>query len=295
MAKPWKAAVTNDWQIPFCDYDAIDVAKQIIRDFGPVDVLDFNGDIYDFLGLSKHPSAKTLINEPLAIELESEIERGVEIVQAFVEETKPKYIHWKNGNHEFRFLRAIANADQTAKKILELKVVREAYSYPSLFRFKELPVKVRFAGNYPHGLWVHSGLPKHENIWAEHGMVARKHSGYTANAILNERFCSAIVGHCERLAGPLWTHKVGMGDLFAIENGNLSILGVPGPGDDQRTGFPHSVPDYMNSCQGFTLLVHANGNWYPQTVRINRGEAWWSGQLYKSRIKKSGQTPHSKS
>lgn len=285
MAKPWKAAVTNDWQAPYFDPDAIDVAKQIIRDFGPVDVLDLNGDIFDFMGLSKHPNAKTQLNEQTAIEFESEIERGIELVRGFVEETKAKYIHWKNGNHEWRLLRAISNADQTAKKILELKVVRDAYSYPSLFRFGELPVSVRFAGEYPNGLWLHPSLPAHDNVWVEHGYVARKHSGFTANALLNERFSSAICGHCERLAGPLWTHKVGR-DLFCIENGNLSILGVPGAGEGLYGGVPHSVPDFMNHTQGFSLLVYIDGHWFPQTIRIVQGKAWWNGQLYTSRVRK---------
>ena len=175
---------------------------------------------------------------------------------------------------------------RTPKKILELKVVRNAYSYPSLFRFDEFPVRVRFAGEYPNGLWLHPSLPSHDNVWVEHGYVARKHSGFTANALLNERFSSAICGHCERLAGPLWTHKVGDRSLFAIENGNLSILGVPGSGDGLYAGVPHSVPDFMNHTQGFSLLVYVNGQWYPQTVRIVRGEAWWNGQLYQSRVRK---------
>src|SRR6202012_3970397 len=155
LAITFKAAVINDLQCPLHDRDAVDVAQQIIRDFGPVDVLDLNGDIFDFLGLSRHPQAKTALNEKTACEFESEIERGIGMVQAIVKETKPKSIHWKNGNHEWRLLRAISNADPATKKILELKVVREAYSYPSLFRFEELGVPVRFAGEYPAGLWLH--------------------------------------------------------------------------------------------------------------------------------------------
>lgn len=287
MRDPWKAAVINDLQVPYHDPDAVDVAQQIIRDFGPVDVLDLNGDIFDFLNLSRHPNVKTQLNEHTACDFESEIDKGIELVQKFVAETQPKSIHWKNGNHEWRLLRAIANADQAAKKILELKVIRDAYSYPSLFRFDALPVRVRFAGEYPNGLWLHPDLPASENVWVEHGYVARKHSGFTANALLNERFSSAICGHCERLAGPLWTHKVGDRALFAIENGNLSILGTPGPGDGLYSGVPHSVPDYMNHTQGLSLLVHSDGHWFPQTIRIAKGRAWWNGRMYVSRVKKS--------
>lgn len=279
----FRAAIINDLQIPYHDPRALDVAQQIIRDFGP-DVLDENGDIFDFLNLSRYPTVKTPMNERMACEFESEIERGIAIQQAFVAETKPKRIHRKNGNHEWRLLRAISNADANAKKILELKVVRQAYSYPSLFRFNELPVKVKFAGEYPNGLWLHPKLPPDKNVWVEHGYVARKKSGFTANALMEERMCSVICGHCEKLAGPLWRHVVGDRNIFAIENGNLSILGVPGAGDGLYQGVPHSVPDYMNHTQGFSLLVYASGEWWPQTVRITNGKAWWNGKLYQSRV-----------
>lgn len=281
----FKAAVINDLQIPYHDPDALDVATQIIRDFQP-EVVDLNGDIFDFLNLSRWSGVRTQLNESTAIEFESEIERGVEIVNKFVAEVKPERIHWKNGNHEFRLLRAIANADAQAKKILELKVVRAAYSYPSLFRFEEMGTKVVFAGEYPNGSLIHPGLPTEQNVWIEHGYVARKKSGFTANALMEERMCSVICGHCEKLAGPLWRQVNGGRTFFAIENGNLSLLGVPGLGDGQYFGVPHSVPGYMNHTQGLSLLVHTGGHWYPQTVRIVAGQAYWNGKLYKSRVSK---------
>ena len=282
--KVFRAAVINDLQVPYNDRDAVDVARQIIRDFGPVDVLDLNGDIFDLLNLSRFPNARTELNERMACELESEIERGVELMKDFVEETKPKRLHLKAGNHEWRLLRTISNADQNAKKILELKAVREAYAYPNLFKFNELGVPVKFAGEYPRGLWLHPELPNHENVWIEHGYVARKKSGYTCTAVMEERMSSVIVGHCEKLA-MLWRHVNGDRNLFAVENGNLSILGVPGIGDGLYSGVPHSVPDYMNHTQGFTLLTHVESQWFPELIRVVRGKAWWGGKLYKSRLK----------
>lgn len=279
----FKVAITADWQVPYVDRDALDVASQIIRSFAP-DVLMFNGDIFDFLNLSRFPNIKTALNEQTAIEFESEIDRGIELVRKFVAETKPERIYWTNGNHEWRLLRAIANADQAAKKILELKVVREAYSYPSLFRFDQLPVPVRFAGEYPRGLFLHPDLPVEQNVWCEHGYIARKKAGFTANALMEERMCSVIVGHCHRMA-LLWRHVNGGRNLFAVEGGGLSLLGVPGLGDGLYFGTPHSEPDYMNSTQGFTLLTYADNRWWPELVRVHEGAAGWRGKLWKSRRK----------
>jgi len=282
--KEFKAAVINDLQCPYHDPDAVDVAAQIIRDH-KVDVLDLNGDIFDFFNLSAHPNVKTDINEHTAVEFQGELDRGFKLVSDLVEETKPNRVHWKNGNHEFRLLRAIANADIATKKILELKVVRNAYSYPSLFRFDELPVPVVFAGEYPKGLWIHPDLPPDKNVWVEHGYVARKKSGFTASALLEERMSSAICGHCERLAY-LWRHVNGDRNFFAIENGNLSMLGVPGVGDGVYFGVPLSEPDYRNSQQGLTLLTYTGGEWFPEVIRIVRGKAFHNGKLYESRVTK---------
>jgi hypothetical protein len=100
-----------------------------------------------------------------------------------------------------------------------------------------------------------------------------------------------IVGHCEKLAGPLWEHKVGNRSWFGIENGNLSLIGIPAEGGKRNgegmyMGVPHSQPDYMNHQQGFSLLVYSNGHWHPQTIRIVKGQAFYNGKLYDSDMMK---------
>lgn len=283
----FRAAITGDWQVPYVDRDAVDVATQIIKAFRPKKLV-FNGDIFDLLNLSRFPNVKTELNERTAIEFESEIDTGVAMVKAMVKETKPEQVHWLNGNHEWRLLRAIANADHAAKRILELKVVRKSYSYPSLFRFDEIGVPVHFVGEYPKGTWLHPSLPAGENVWIEHGYVARKKSGFTANALMEERMCSVICGHCHR-AALLWRHVNGNRNLFAVEGGGLSILGTPGEGDGMYFGTPHSEPDYMNSTQGFTLATYAEGRWWPELIRIHGGRALWRGKMWTSRVKKTTQ------
>lgn len=285
MGKPWKAAIFGDVQVPYHDRDAVDVAVQIMRDFEP-NTLVSNGDFWDMFNLSAWPNAKTSITEKFADDLDGEIDRGVRLLKHIVDNVKPERLLVTNGNHDFRLMRAIMGASGNEKKVLELKVVREAYSYPSIFRFKELSVPVKFAGEYPRGLWLHPDLPNHLNVHIEHGYVARKKAGYTCTALMEERMSSVICGHCERLA-LIWRHVNGDRNLWGVEGGNLSILGVPGIGDSIYAGVPHSVPDYTNHTQGITLATYAEGEWFPEIVRIVRGVSCWRGKIYQSRIKKN--------
>ncbi len=282
----FRAAVVNDIQYPLHDRRAVDVATQIIADFKP-EVLDLNGDISDLLNLSTYPKIKTL-NEKTVAELDGEIEGTISLAKSMVKASRCKRVHWKNGNHEWRLLRSLSRVtDQGAKKILELPRMQKAWSYPSIFEFDSFPVPVKFAGEYPNGMWIHPDLPPDQNVWIEHGYSASKKSGYTVSNKMDERGTSVIVGHCEKLAGPLWKHVVGNRNYFGIENGNLSLIGVPADGAHSNgeglyQGVPHSQPDYMNHQQGLSLLTYVAGQWFPYCVRIVKGRAHWNGKLYKA-------------
>jgi hypothetical protein len=157
MASDLKAAVINDLQIPRHDPLAVEVATQIIADFQP-DILDLNGDQTDFITLSAYPSIKTAPDETIC-ELSEEIERTNSVLRDIVKRVKPKRVKWKNGNHEWRLLRALSQvADHRVKKILELTGVKKAWSYESLFEFSKMGCKVEFAGNTrtAHGCIRHS-------------------------------------------------------------------------------------------------------------------------------------------
>lgn len=279
----FRAAIINDPQIPYHDADALDIAKQIIRAFKP-DVLDLNGDMMDLLNLSKFPGVRTASNEKVALTFQDEVDKGLGIIKDFVEYTRPERVHWKNGNHEARLMRAVADSKPGAKGLLELKSIRDSYSVPALFRFHELAAPVHFAGEYPAGLWLHPNLPADKNVWVEHGYQVAAKTGYTASSVQEKRQSSVLVGHVHRL-NLGWKHVNGDRDFFMIENGHLSILGTPQIGDGMYFGAPYSVADYMNSTQGFSLLTHTAGEWWPELIRIKNGTAMWRGKKYTSRLK----------
>lgn len=279
----FRAAIVNDLQVPYHCVDAIDVCKQIVRAFKP-EVLDLNGDVLDLLNLSKFPGVRTAQNEKTAVTFQEEVDNGLTIIKDFVTYTRPERVHWKNGNHEARLMRAVADAKSGSKGLLELKSIRDAYSVPALFRFSELPVPVRFAGEYPAGLWLHPDLAPDKNVWVEHGYQVAAKTGYTASSVQEKRQSSVVVGHVHRL-NLGWKHVNGSRDYFMIENGGLSILGTPQKGDGMYFGAPYSVADYMNSTQGFTLLTYHHSEWWPELIRIKDGAAMWRGKKYTSRLK----------
>src|SRR6202021_993811 len=109
------------------------------------------------------------LTEKFAEDLDGEIDTGVKLLRHIIDESGAKRFLYNAGNHEWRCARAISNSSGNEKKVLELRVVREAYSSPTLFRFDDLGIPVKFAGEYPRGQWLHPDLPNHENVFVEHG------------------------------------------------------------------------------------------------------------------------------
>lgn len=281
--KSFKAAIVGDFQIPFHDVNAIDVAQQIAAAFAP-DVVDYNGDILDLMRLSKFPGIVNDRNEWKQADLETELQVGISALRGFTREVNPETVYFKSGNHEARLERTIATAQPNQQAILTLKKIRNVATIENLLELNQLGKNVKFA-KWPNGLWLHPTLSTDQNVWVEHGNETAAKAGYTVNRVSEKRAASVIVGHVHRLS-LAWRHLNADRDRFMIEGGHLSILGTPGEGDDMYFGSPFSVADYMDYQQGFSLVTFADGKVWPELVRIKNGSALWNGKLYKSRIKK---------
>lgn len=281
MSKLFKAAIVGDFQIPFHDKSAIDVAQQIVRDFKP-NVLDFNGDILDLMRLSKFPGIVNDRNEYRQADLEAELEIGISALRRFTQEVKPETVYFKSGNHEARLERTIATAQPNQQAILTLKKIRNVATIENLLELNQLGKNVKFA-KWPNGLWLHPTFTPDQNVWVEHGNETATNAGYTVSRISAKRSSSVVMGHVHRLS-LAWRHMNADRDRFMIEGGHLSILGTPGEGDDMYFGSPFSVADYMDYQQGLSLVTFADGKVWPEIVRIKNGSALWNGKLYKSRI-----------
>lgn len=274
--------IWNDQQIPYHDPRAFSVAVQIFAD-AKLHTLVFNGDWGDYMSIATHDQGD---RDDLYEGIQREIDRQREQLDKAMRAIKPKRAKWNDGNHEFRVRRALYRDPKLACQVLKIKYtemqllgsVRQAVSIPALLGLAKH--KIEYRGNYPKGCWLKDGLAEHENVYVQHSYIARKKSGYTVSALMDDHWCSQIIGHCEKLAGPIWARKMGR-DFFGIENGNLSLIGEPEYGDDIYSGPPHSDPKLMNHRQGISI-VYWDGGWHPFTIKIRDGKAFWNGKLYRA-------------
>lgn len=274
--------IWNDQQIPYHDPRAFSVAVQIFAD-AKLDCLIDNGDWGDYMALGTHPQGdRDDIYESFRREIEIQREKLAESHKAI----KPKKRKFNEGNHEFRVQRAFWKDPKLAQTVLRIKMdevsvssIRQAASIPSIMEFHKYGIE--YSGPYPRGCWLRSGIAPEENIYVHHGYTARKKSGQTITGQMDDHWTSQVVGHCERLAGPIWTRKLGR-DYLGIENGNLSLIGEPELGDGIYAGVPHSDPKLLNHRQGISIIYRDAGQWWPFTLKIRQGKCFWDGRLYRA-------------
>lgn len=274
--------IWNDQQIPYHDPRAFSVAVQIFCDT-KLKTLVLNGDWGDYMMLGTHPPGD---RDDLYQSTKNEVKEQQYLLREALKAIKPKKVKWNDGNHEYRIARAFQKDVRLAAKVLEIDYVgiqqiasvRDAVSIPALMGFSHLGIE--YSGKYPKGCWLREGLSPEQNVYVQHGFTARKKGGYTVSGQMEDHWSSMIVGHCERLAGPIWNRKLGR-DYFGIENGNTSLIGEPGPGDGIYGGVPHSDPKLMNHRQGISIIYWESGMWHPYTIKIRDGRAFWNGKLYR--------------
>jgi hypothetical protein len=266
--------ILSDFQIPYHDPQAVEVAMQIGEDLKP-ETLFINGDFGDYRVLStKYPMRSE--RPELVSELREEVHRQREILHTLVKRIKAKKKKWNDGNHEFRIFNTLSKLPQVLR-LLEIESVANSLSVPEVLGLRKLGFS--YAGEYPTGQWL-TGNDIDHNVWVEHGYILRQKSGYLANALVEKRMASCVTGHCERLA-LIWRNVIGGRTYFAAEGGNLSILGTA-KGNYIYSTVPQNVGDYRDSQQGFVVLWQDGNSWYPQTVRIVDGRTIFNGRLYKA-------------
>jgi hypothetical protein len=278
----WIAGIWSDQQIPYHDPRAFSVAVQIFAD-AKLDLLIDNGDWGDYMALATHPKGW---RTDAIKSFREEILMQRELTETSQKAIKPKKRKRNDGNHEWRVQRAFERDPKLARTVLdidfaktEVSSVKEACSIPVLMELRKHGIQ--YSGMYPKGCWLKDGLEPEKNVYVHHGYTARKKAGYTVTGQMDDHWSSQIVGHCERLAGPIWNRRLGR-DFFGIESGNLSLIGEPDLGDDIYAGVPHSDAKLMNHRQGISIIYYDQGQWSPYTIKIRDGRAVWNGKAYKS-------------
>jgi hypothetical protein len=241
--------VIPDCQLPFIDRAAEAAAMQYVSETAP-DQLIILGDFVDFTSIGTYRN-RLPIRQRLSFEEELDLgKRKLAEWAALAPKAKRIFLE---GNHEDRAARYILD---NAEQLGFLKL-------PDLLGMKDWI----YAGSYADGAGVWVG--KRNGLWATHGQVVAKHSGWSARAHLDLLGRSVIHGHSHRLGA----YYVLKGDtaFAAFEAGTLC--------DFART--PRSVPT-VNWQHGLASVYtsRTSPRFSVELISINQGAFVSGGRRY---------------
>lgn len=173
-----KTLVISDLHIPYQDYPAVNCVLKLVPKV-KWDAIHLLGDIIDCYPVSSHlstPVAGLLFRDEIAE------------VREFLKDLRRRAgkscrIFYHEGNHEDRLKRYIK---RKARALWGL----EALTLPSLLGFDDLAIEWRSAKK---------PVIVHNQLLLMHGTVIRKHSAYTAKAMLETYKHSVMHGHTHRM------------------------------------------------------------------------------------------------
>jgi hypothetical protein len=234
----------SDIHIPYQDQRAVEISLSFIKDWQPQWVV-LNGDILDAPQLSRfdHDPQRQL-------QLQEDLDKLYRFFDALVEAAPTARRVFTGGNHENRIIRWLWQHPEVSN----LRVLRPE----ELFRLKDWGIE-----------WMPYGQAfDHHGFLFVHGDVVRKHSSYTAKAMLEKYGTSGCSGHTHRLGQYLHRDHGGMKGWW--EQGCLCELN----------------PTYLNGpadwCHGIGVgeFVPGSGRFYFTVVPIIDHRLLWQGKLY---------------
>jgi len=166
----------GDIHFPHSDPWALQLALQGCRYLNP-DRIYLIGDVTDFHAISKYNK-----RPPEALTLQKEINESRTFLRELRNEFPGAEIHYLDGNHEQRLTHYLWRNPE----IFHLEVL----SIQSLLHLNRLNIH-----HHPYNQQVLIG----DSFIVEHGNIVRKHSGYTASGMVENRHISGISGHTHRL------------------------------------------------------------------------------------------------
>ena len=277
--QPSVAMIFKRLQGEFYDPRAFEVALQIGEHVHPTHLV-VNGDWVDLPSMSLKYTQRAQKGR-YALSFKKSIAHSRACLAELVSRVQaPKGIKqirkWNDGNHEWRLFRALHAIPQVSQ-LLQLDGIRVATSTPAVLGTEAYGF--RYSGEYPAGCWLFATGNPATDVWVEHGYIARKKAGYSGTAMREERMTNVVMGHVERLA-LTYQHAVGGRDFFAIESGNLSILGIPKKGNEKYSSVPFNYSDYLNRQQGVSIITKIGNRLFPEVIPIVRGQAVYGGKCF---------------
>jgi predicted phosphodiesterase len=237
-----KVVFLGDVHAPYHDPVAMGLVFDFLRWFKP-DFVYLIGDWIDFYQLSRFDKDPQRI-----LGLQDEIDQCRELMAKTREACPNAWLYFREGNHEHRLTRYLcAHPEIASLRSLQL---------PVLLDFQQLEIDY----------CPYNGDLDHYGFLVEHGDVARKHSGYTAKAMLDKRGISGITGHTHRLGAHYVTDAAG--DKVWYENGCLC----------------HTNPEYIlgrpNWQQGFSVLHNWDDRFQVEQICMHNHRIFYNGYLW---------------
>lgn len=240
-----KHVILSDIHGPYVDQPSFKAVLDFIRDFKPthIDLLGDVADMWEISRYTKDPMRKMYLGR--------EVGFTIDIVLAELRAAaKNAVITWVSGNHEARLQKYLWTRAPELSSLPSLDM-RNLFELDKLrIRYQDTPI---MAGN----------------VLMTHGHMARKGSGVTARAMLDEYGQSVIHGHTHRLGA---VYKTSGGNAFlAFENGCLCQL----------------TPDFLppgtvNWQHGFSVgYLMSDGNYHFQQILIGPSNTFaFNGRVY---------------
>ena len=250
--------VIGDLHIPYHEKDIIKSVIKFIRDFKPNRVI-VNGDLIDFYDASRFAKVPTRFLSDIEIQelkIEAEAENrgyGYVVRSAFQREINEAYACLKQireavpraeiiyiyGNHEYRLSSFVVNNSSLFydTHLPDDPRKQPIISVEYLLRLDKLKIRHKFSGFVES--WIKMGA-----LYIGHFDIIRKHSGWTAKALVEDKQVCLIQNHTHRL-GSFYKTPFSK-PLVGFENGCLCSLN----------------PRYMqnpNWQHGFSIVYHKKG------------------------------------
>ncbi len=231
--------VLSDLQVPYHDPIALGLVLDWICRHQP-HTIHLLGDLIDFYPISNH-----LTDPSRSGDLQRDVDQAGDVLTAIRIRAQKARVELSEGNHENRLARYLW---RKAEELSHLRALR-------LSELLELP---------GHRIRYHTEQHPYKvgDLWLTHGSLVRKHSAYTARAMVEKVGGSVIIGHTHRLG----SHYVSTwgNDYAGYENGCLCQL-KPCLANAYVKGSP-------NWQQGFSVLWRQGKHTQVLQVPIVKGK-----------------------
>ena len=239
-----KIIIVGDQHIPNQDEKTLKPFEKFLRKEMP-DTLVINGDLLDFYDLSNFD--KEITSEGL---LQDELDAGYKLLKKYRTILPKAKIYLTSSNHMENRLRRF-------KKTLGRAVHSLRYfTVPQMLKLEELDIEP-------------IDIVRYKNFLVMHGDLVRRHSAYTAKAMLETKGKSVFIGHTHRLGSHYKTDEGG--EHVAVECGCMCTLD------------PEYMDNLPNWQQGFAIVYRdKTTDWFQHyLIPIIDNKFIWEGREYK--------------